>query len=193
MFQFLTKRGRTAKRAARDLYAAILKQSRNPVFYTHFAVPDTVDGRFEMIALHCGLLVDRLYQKDVSPNDRLLAQSLFDAMFLNLDWSCREMGIGDLGVPRHMKRLMAAFKGRAFAYGEATRSGRGATIHALTRNAYGTCQAVDSAVVESLATYVDSLVYSLHAQAKEDIQSGRITFPAIEDFIGAAQYAQRVA
>ena len=193
MFQFLTKRGRAAKRAARDLYAAILKQSRNPVFYTHFAVPDTVDGRFEMIALHCGLLVDRLYQNEVQPNDRLLAQSLFDAMFLNLDWSCREMGIGDLGVPRHMKRLMAAFKGRAFAYGEATRSGRGATVHALTRNVYGTCKTIDNAIVESLAAYVDSLVYSLHDKTKADIQCGRITFPAIEEFIGAAHHAQRVA
>ena len=193
MFQFLTQKGRTAKRAARALYLSLVAQSRNPVFYHSFAVPDTVDGRFEMVALHTGLLVDRLCYKNASRDNVLLAQSLFDAMFINLDWAVREMGVGGRGVPRQMKRTMAAFTGRAVAYGEAVRSGRGPAVHALMRNVYGGVTSIDGAKVEALAAYIDALTCSYWEQLPEDLMRGEISFPAVETFIGACPHVQKIA
>ena len=92
-----------------------MAQARQPVFYESYGVPDSVDGRFEMIALHCYLLMRRLQ----AAGDKALSQKLFDIFFVSMDQSLREMGVGDLAVPKHMKRMMNGFNGRADGYEQA--------------------------------------------------------------------------
>src|SRR3546814_8966780 len=89
-----------AEDTADRLYAAIVAQARHPAFYQDYGVPDTVDGRFEMIALHAFLLLHRLKQDP--ERTAKLGQAVYDAMFLDMDASLREMGAGDLGVGRRV-------------------------------------------------------------------------------------------
>lgn len=193
MLRFLTRTGRQNAKAANKLYDIVLAQSRNPVFYEYFGVPDTVDGRFEMIALHGGLLVDRLCQADTGKRGQKLAQAFFDSMFRNIDWSVREMGIGDLSVPRHMKRMMTAFKGRAFAYGESAKSGRGCLVHALKRNVYGTVESISQADIEALAAYVDACIYDIRQRNISELIEGQLKFPDAANFMSTQNHAKKIA
>src|SRR5512141_2902535 len=95
------------------LYGAIVAQARLPGFYRDYAVPDTVEGRFELIVLHLALTLDRLAQDPVL---RTLGQGVFDRFCQDMDHNLREMGIGDLAVPKEMQRMGEAYYGRAQAY-----------------------------------------------------------------------------
>lgn len=127
-----SRKGRARDRAD-AVYAAIVAQARLPAFYTGGGVPDTLEGRFEMLLL-CGWLYFRRLRSE-DDGMRRLGQSVFDAMFRDMDAQLREIGIGDLTVPKKIKAMGEAFYGRATAYdaGIADRSGR-ALAEALARN-----------------------------------------------------------
>lgn len=145
------KTRRDLKRKAKALYDRAEAQGRLPVFYADIGVPDTVDGRFEMIVLHCYILMHRLRRS----GDRKLAQKLFDAFFKHMDLSLREMGIGDLGVPKHMKRMMKGFNGRATHYEVAIKSeDREELKKALQVNVYGTVEQIQTLHLDVMADYV---------------------------------------
>ena len=99
------------------LYGTIVAQARMRAFYRIYGVPDTVDGRFEMIVLHTVLLLQRL-EREPAPV-RALGQGIFDRFCRDMDESMREMGVGDLAVPRKMRRIGEAFYGRQATYREA--------------------------------------------------------------------------
>ncbi len=160
---------RSENKTARRLYDHAVVAARTPGFYTDLAVPDTLDGRFELIALHVFTLIFRLknetgaYQKEA---DRL-AQALFDVMFRDMDRSLREMGVGDLGVPRRVKTMMRAMNGRCHAYTQAI--GAGDLTSALRRNVYGTVESVDHAHVAHLAADVTTHITTLLARSYSDL------------------------
>ena len=181
MLYLFSKKKRLAREKAIDLYNKVVRHSRSPVFFEGYAVPDTVEGRFEMITLHGGLLVTRLCQPDMGPDGKLLAQAFFDVMFFNLDWSIREMGVGDLGVPRRIKQMMTSFKGRAFAYDEALKAGPGEVSHALIRNLYSTVPRPPTEILSAMATYVTECGNALKKQSLSDFWQGNVDFPHIED------------
>ena len=120
--------------SAGKLYLALVTQARNPVFYTQYGVPDTVDGRFDMIALHAWLVMRRM--KSEGETAARLSQALFDAFFGDMDRSLREMGAGDLGVGRRVKAMAKAFYGRVAAYDEALEDSEQALTEALHRNLF---------------------------------------------------------
>ncbi len=92
------------KEPATLLYERLVAQARQPDFYAHCGVPDTLDGRFELVSLHLFLVLHRL--KGDHPVSVDLAQALFDLMFEDMDQSLREMGAGDLGVGRRVKIMI---------------------------------------------------------------------------------------
>jgi cytochrome b pre-mRNA-processing protein 3 len=151
MFHFLAERKLRKKRAA-FLYGRAVAQSRNPVFYSDLGVPDTVDGRFDMIALHVFILMHRLKTQ----GEPKLCQALFDRMFKMMDPMLREMGVGDLSVPKHMKRMMNGFNGRMRAYSAALEAENNeAMIEALNRNIYASGDGQDNLLkVRWMADYV---------------------------------------
>lgn len=100
----------TAERLHDDLVAVI----RQPAFYLRFGVPDTFEGRFDLLVLHVGLVLHRL--QGGGPEHDAIAQHLVDTMFSRFDIALRELGVSDIGVPKRMKRLAEAFKGRTTAY-----------------------------------------------------------------------------
>src|SRR5262249_18065333 len=97
-----------------SLYGTIVAQARAPAFYQIYAVPDTVNGRLELIMLHGGLFLRRV-EGEAAPV-RALGQRLFDHFCRDIHASMREMGVGDLAVPRKMRRIGEAFYGRQAAY-----------------------------------------------------------------------------
>jgi cytochrome b pre-mRNA-processing protein 3 len=118
------------------LYGAIVAQARAEAFYRDLCVPDTVNGRFEMIVLHLLLLLRRLEREGEA--GRALGQRLFDHFCEDMDANLREMGVGDLSVPREMRGFGEAFYGRRQAYAEALAGPeRDMLVTALLRNVYG--------------------------------------------------------
>jgi cytochrome b pre-mRNA-processing protein 3 len=97
-----------------DLYASVVEKARDPAFYAVLGVPDTVDGRFDMIVLHAMLVLRRLRGQGEAAERR--GQELFDLMFKDMDQSLRELGVGDMSVGKHIKRMAQAFYGRAERY-----------------------------------------------------------------------------
>ncbi len=102
--------------AAHSLYGAAVTRAREPAFYRHFGVPDTLDGRFEMICLHVFLILRRLKESEGGNGDNALSQAVFDLMFADMDQNLRELGVGDLSVGRRVKTMAQAFYGRVAAY-----------------------------------------------------------------------------
>jgi cytochrome b pre-mRNA-processing protein 3 len=156
------------------LYGMIVAQARLPAFYRAYGVPDTVDGRFELILLHLSLLLRRL---DGEETGRELGQQVFDVFCHDMDRNLREMGIGDLKVPKEMRRIGEAFYGRAKAY-EAALAGEDpkALQAAIARNVLGTDKA-DSDGAARLAAYILEATNRLAAQDMTAFDRGVIQFP----------------
>ena len=117
--------------AASRLYAAIVAAARQENFYAEMDVPDTLDGRFDMIVLHMFLIIDRLKGESEG-----FCQRLTDVFFGDLDRTLREMGIGDLSVSKKIRPMAEAFAGRVKAYAMAVEQGDAAVVQALQRNVY---------------------------------------------------------
>jgi len=171
--------GRNFDRCAADLaYRRVVEQARQPIFFTDYGVPDTLDGRFELICLHAFLYLHRL--KGERPPATLLCQSFFDGMFADFDRSLREMGTGDLSVGKHVKRMARAFYGRIRAYEEGLAGNKLALGAALARNVFGTVSE-STRFAEFMAHYVRSTVRKLRRQSAAELLAGRILFEAPPD------------
>ena len=150
----LGQRRRTQEQAD-ELYAKAVAQARQPVFYQAAEVPDTLDGRFDLLALHMFLLLHRLGTED----NRRLSQALFDLMFADMDRSLREMGVGDMSVGKRVKDMARALYGRIDAY-EPALADIGKLEQALARNLYAGAE-VKPATLSAMARYVQSQVKAL--------------------------------
>jgi cytochrome b pre-mRNA-processing protein 3 len=169
-FQRLLRRDTTGETAAERLYAAAVAQARMPAFYRNYGVPDTLDGRFEMIGLHVFLLMRRL--KSDGEAGQALAQALCDRFFDDLDRSLREMGAGDLGVGRRVKAMAKAFYGRIAAYDSAFAGP--ALEDALARNLYGTAAATPEHL-SGMARYVRDQAGHLAVQRHDALGFGAVS------------------
>ena len=141
-----------------SLYLDCVKKARQPVFYNDLQVPDTLESRFEMLCLHAVFLMEWLYKN----NQNDLAQKLFDVMFLDIDHNLREAGVGDLAVPKRIKKMMEMFKGRAFAYRDGFKNG--VLEDVIERNVGVT----DRSCVKALAEYVSHSFEHIETISFED-------------------------
>ena len=154
------------------LYGMIVAQARLPVFYRDYSVADTVNGRFELLVVHLALVVGRLFQDEAT---RELGQGLFDRFCLDLDHNLREMGVGDLKVPKEMQRMGEAFYGRAKAYQAALSADDAgqALVETVARNIYGG-SATAEAAAGRLAAYIRVLDHDLKAQDLASLAAGAL-------------------
>ena len=164
---------------ARLLYDCVVGQARQTVFYREHGVPDSLDGRFEMIAIHVFLLLHRL--KGERPRAVELSQALYDVFFGDMDQCLREMGAGDLGVGRRVKRMAEGFAGRIASYQEGIESRNDEVLKdALRRNLYGTVDEVEAEDLLFMCRYVHAQESWLAEQPFESLREGRIDFADIE-------------
>jgi cytochrome b pre-mRNA-processing protein 3 len=117
---------------AASLYHAAVTRARDPWFYLVAGVPDTVEGRYELVAIHVHLLLRRLR----GDGGAALGQALFDLMFADLDQSLRELGVSDVVIGKRVKAVARGFYGRVVAYDEGFDGADTVLEAALTRNLY---------------------------------------------------------
>lgn len=160
------------------LYGAAAKQARQPEFYQAGGVPDTIDGRFDLLSLHIALIMLRLRGEKAADAARM-RQHLFDFFGADLDRNLRELGVGDMGIARRIKVMGQGFYGRLAAYQaalaqpEATRIT--AVMTALDKNLYGTVPTVPEAL-RRMAEYVVRTEAALHGYPLERFLNGTINF-----------------
>jgi len=175
---------RRREQTAHDLYVSVINQARLPDFYLRFAVPDTLDGRFDLIVLHAFLVMRRLRQvtaEEGGEQAREVAQALFDLMFADMDQNLRELGVGDMSVGKRIKQMARAFYGRAAAYDDALAADGAGLAEALRRNLYGTVEGdLDPAVVQRVAAYLVAQAAHLAGQDAGALLEGRVAFTAPE-------------
>ena len=144
-------------------------------FYETGGVPDSLDGRFELVALHVFLVLHRLKRDRSDTQD--LGQALFDALFLDMDQVLREMGAGDLGVGRRVKTMAKGFYGRISAYEEGLAASGDSLDQALRRNLYGTVDPAPGQVA-AMADYARREAAGLAEQETADLLTGAVEFGA---------------
>src|SRR5438477_4451324 len=161
------------------IYGMIVTQAREPLFYRDFGVPDTVNGRFDLLLLHLWLFLRRL--KSVE-GGTALSQALFDHFCNDMDDNLREMGVGDLTVPKRMQAFGEAFYGRTAAYDFALTEGREALAQAMCKNILNG-ENIEKARL--LAAYAEAAMAALDSQDEAALASGSARFPLPEN--GAQQ------
>lgn len=157
-------------------YAALTAGARQPGFYLDLAVPDTVMGRFEMLSVVMILYFRRTRTSPVSGQE--IAQEIVDAFFQDLDHSMRELGIGDQGVPKRMKKFAGMFYGRLESYSVALEArDREALAAALLRNIYPQAE-TPAPDMSGLANWMIAASDVLSAQSEDVIATGSLTLPS---------------
>ena len=161
------------ERAGFELYNAAVRAAREPYYYTVCQVPDTMDGRFDMVGLHVFLVIHRL--RDAGERGKALGQAVFDAMFSDMDFTLRELGVGDMNVGKRVKAMWEAFHGRSSVYATALLAHDPAVLaEAIERNVWrGQAPAGQAQAIAAIILQQDR---HLAEQPVESLEAGRVTF-----------------
>jgi cytochrome b pre-mRNA-processing protein 3 len=175
------------RRRGFELYTATVQAARDPVYFTDLGVPDTLDGRFDLVGLFVALLIRRLRALEAAGAESGLApglaQAVFDAMFADMDFNLRELGVGDMSIGRRVRAMWEAFHGRALAYEGPLSAGDAAALEAaLVRNVWrGDAAAASHA--GTLARVALAQDAHLAGQGAGSLGAGQV------DFLGARRAA----
>jgi cytochrome b pre-mRNA-processing protein 3 len=177
MLAWLT--GRDApRRTAGELYGRVVAEARRPAFYANLGVPDTPEGRFELIALHLFLVLERL-RRDGSAGEAV-SRHVLEAFVTDMDDCMREMGVGDLTVPKRVKRAAAGFYERAGVYRAGLDTADSTALAAAVQGyIFVTTNAPDAAA--QLADYVRSNAAHFDAIPSREVLAGRVAFIALPE------------
>jgi cytochrome b pre-mRNA-processing protein 3 len=171
-FNLFLKHRTPSRGTIEAIYGMIVAQAREPVFYQAWGVPDTVNGRFDMVVLHLWMVLRQLRRLGDSSG---LAQALFDRFCSDMDHNLRELGTGDLAVPRRMQEFGEAFYGRSAAYDRAITAGEGPLAQALCKNIYDGQQGENAL---RLAAYVEMSLAALAATDEATLSGAFWQFPS---------------
>lgn len=165
--------GNRHERTGFELYGAAVRAARDAWFYTTLGVPDTLDGRFDLVGVHVFLLIRRL-RTQPAPGPAL-AQAVFDAMFHDMDVNLREMGVGDLSVGKKVRAMWEAFHGRAVAYEAAMADADAGKLAAALRRNIWRDEGFEHQARE-LAGIMLARDAALAQQPLAELRAGRVTF-----------------
>jgi cytochrome b pre-mRNA-processing protein 3 len=154
------------------IYGMIVTQAREPRFYQDLGVPDTVNGRFDLVLAHLWMVLRRLRQ--VEGGGAETAQALFDHFCADMDGNLREMGVGDLAVPKRMQAFGEAFYGRSAAYDLALSDSNEALAQALCKNIL---DGKDIGNARRLAAYAQAAITGLDKVDDVALLAAAWTFP----------------
>jgi cytochrome b pre-mRNA-processing protein 3 len=172
---------------ARSLYGSIVTQARSRRFYARWGVPDTADGRFEMILLHLVIMLHRLGREGQAGQN--LARALTEAFAVDLDDNLREMTVGDLAVPRHVKRAVGALHERHVSYGTALAASDDGPLTAALQARLEAVGAGGGLEAGRICAYIRQVSCRLDVLPGAEVLAGQITWPQID---GKAREAQPI-
>jgi cytochrome b pre-mRNA-processing protein 3 len=158
------------------LYQAVMRAARHPLLFTQGGVPDTLEGRFDCLTLHIVLVLRRL--KALPPPAQDLAGDLVDRLFAGFDQALRELGVGDVTIPKRMKTMASAFAGRAKAYEQGLLDGEPEFSLVLGRNLLG--KPLDASQQRFWADYVSASIHHLDGFDFARLTSADTLFPQPE-------------
>jgi cytochrome b pre-mRNA-processing protein 3 len=153
------------------IYGMIVTQAREPLFYRDLGVPDTVNGRFDLVLLHLWLVLRRLKS---AGSGTALSQALFDHFCTDMDDNLREMGVGDQTVPKRMRAFGEAFYGRTAAYDMALTESSEALAQSICKNILNG-EKLDKA--RALAAYAEAAMAKLAQLDDATLLGGTWQFP----------------
>ena len=156
------------------MYGMIVTQAREPLFYRDLGVPDTVNGRFDLLLLHLWIVLRHLKSVEAGT---ALSQALFDYFCEDMDDNLREIGVGDLAVPKRMRAFGEAFYGRSTAYDMALTEGHEAFARALCKNILNG-EKIEKA--RELAAYAEAAMAGLAGSGEAELMGGSWKFPSPE-------------
>lgn len=165
---------RRREQAAADLYLAAVNQARQPAFYDRFGVPDTLEGRYDMIILQVWMIMRRLAAGG-GQRGALVSQAMVELMFADMDRNLREMGVTDFRVGKRVLNMAEAFYGRAGAYDKALAEGDAALRDALTRNLYQS-GAPDTAQVDAMGGHLRTQLAHMDSLDAAALCEGKVSF-----------------
>lgn len=159
-------------RTAAKLYGSIVAAARREEFYEHHRVPDTPEGRFALLVAHVCLVLDRL--RPEGDAGRELSRALVEAFIADMDDSMREMGVGDLSVPRKVKKAAGALHDCLGAFRAAGFDNEEGLARALRETLLA---GAPDAAVPSTARYMRAATAAIARQSAADLLEGRVVFP----------------
>ena len=172
MFPLFRRRSR--QDTISTLYGTIVAQARLPCFYREYGVADTVNGRFDLLVVHLALVIDRLAEE---PDSREAGQALFDHFCRDMDHNLREMGIGDLSVPKgnaaHRRSVLRSSAGLQVC-------ARGAWRGRISRGFDKECLWGFAAIADRplhLAAYIREAVRDVGVQRVDELLAGKLRLP----------------
>jgi cytochrome b pre-mRNA-processing protein 3 len=177
------------RRQARALYESIVTQARTRAFYAEMGVPDTPEGRFEMVALHLVLVLDRLGRIDdeTGAAAHRLARTLTETFAVDLDDNFREMSVGDLAVPKHVKRAVGALHARYGGYLAALANADTAALTVAIQSRLAGVGAGQGLDAPRICAYIRRAKHRLDLESAAEVLAGRIAWPQIDGSHGAAE------
>ncbi len=173
LFAKLFQRTSPTEDAALRLYRTLVEKARDPVFYSALAVPDTVNGRFDMVVIHAMLVLRRL--RDGGIEGEASGKALLELLFTDMDQSLREMGIGDMGIKHHIKRMAKALFGRAEAYENGLDGDPAALLAALKENLYRHSKPTEDQFAR-MSDYLQRAAQHVRVQNVAEMIAGQMDF-----------------
>lgn len=171
-FSHFRKPGLAQRGTIEAIYGMIVTQAREPLFYRDLGVPDTVNGRFDLLLMHLWLVLRQLKS---AGKGRELSQALFDHFCNDMDDNLRELGVSDLKVPKRMQAFGEAFYGRTSAYDLALTEGHEALAQALSKNVLNG-EKIEQA--RRLAAYAEAVMTALANEGEAALLGGTFRFPS---------------
>ena len=168
---------RQKNRQADEIYGAIVARARLPIFYQGFGVPDSLEGRFVMLSLHLFAVLHRLKEAGTG-EAAAMAQDLADRFTADMETVLRELGVGDLSVPKRVRSLVASGAAQLEGFERAFDEGEGSFEEAVVEALPGEEEDAKRTAAK-LAPYVLGVVQHLKNEPVRDICAGTLRLSPI--------------
>ena len=182
---FFKNKNKNIVELSNQIYKLIIKQARIKLFYTKLNIPDTIDGRFELIVLHF-FFIDNALNKEVEYYDKIYKEIL-EIMYKDFDMSLREMGVGDLSVGKKIYHMTEAFSGRIVAYRAASKKNKTEVIKSLKKNVYGTTKNINKDQLKILAEYFLGSLKVINNITIDNVKKNNAIFLDLNRYISKLQ------
>ena len=162
------------------IYKKIVLFSRNKIFYTILKVPDTIDGRFDLIIFHFFFIHNVFFKK--TDLEKRIHDEILNIMYKDFDSNLREIGVGDLSVGKKVYQMSEALAGRVNAYNK-SKNNKALLYEAILRNVYGSKKNIDKKTVSIMVDYFLVNIKTVKSKKLVEIKENNDIFFDLEKFI----------